>query len=90
MLFVEMNDLESLLRRVAVLRRYTELVEIVSAEGNRQFPQYWTSLLEQCRQVVEEARKWVDSVDADVEEAVFGNEKAKRLMESGDGREGRN
>ena len=88
MLFVEMNDLESLLRRVRMARRFTEVVEKVSVEGNREFPQYWTSMLVQCRQVVEEAKKWMDAVEADVEEAVLGNAKTKRLMESGVWREG--
>ena len=88
MLFVEMNDLESLLRRVGMARRFTEVVEKVSVEGNREFPQYWTSMLVQCRQVVEEAKKWMDAVEADVEEAVLGNAKTKRLMESGVWREG--
>lgn len=88
MLFVEMNDLESLLRRVGMARRFTEVVEKVSVEGNGEFPQYWKSMLVQCRQVVEEAKKWMDAVEADVEEAVLGNAKTKRLMESGVWREG--
>lgn len=88
MLFVEMNDLESFLRRVRTARRFTEVVEKVSVEGNREFPQYWTSMLVQCRQIVEEAKKWMDAVDADVEDAVLGDAKTKRLMESGVWREG--
>ena len=88
MLFVEMNDLESLLRRVRMARRFTEVVEKVSVEGNGEFPQYWTSMLVQCRQVVEEAKKWMDAGEADVEEAVLGNAKTKRLMDSGVWREG--
>lgn len=83
-----MNDLESLLRRVRMARRFTEVVEKVSVEGNGEFPHYWTSMLVQCRQVVEEAKKWMDAVEADVEEAVLGNAKTKRLMESGVWREG--
>ena len=83
-----MNDLESFLRRVRTARRFTEVVEKVSVEGNREFPQYWTSMLVQCRQIVEEAKKWMDAVDADVEDAVLGNVKTKRLMESGVWREG--
>lgn len=88
MLFVEMNDLESFLRRVRTARRFTEVVEKVSVEGNREFPQYWTSMLVQCRRIVEEAKKWMDAVDADVEDAVLGDAKTKRLMESGVWREG--
>ena len=88
MLFVEMNDLESFLRRVRTARRFTEVVEKVSVEGNREFPQYWTSMLVQCRQIVEEAKKWMDAVDADVEDAVLGDAKTKRLMDSGVWREG--
>lgn len=83
-----MNDLESFLRRVRTARRFTEVVEKVSVEGNREFPQYWTSMLVQCRQIVEEAKKWMDAVDADVEDAVLGDAKTKRLMESGVWREG--
>ena len=66
MLFVEMNDLESLLRRVRMARRFTEVVEKVSVEGNGEFPQYWSSMLVECRQVVEEAKTWMDAVEADV------------------------
>lgn len=83
-----MNDLESFLRRVRTARRFTEVVEKVSVEGNREFPQYWTSMLVQCRRIVEEAKKWMDAVDADVEDAVLGDAKTKRLMESGVWREG--
>ena len=83
-----MNDLESFLRRVRTARRFTEVVEKVSVEGNREFPQYWTSMLVQCRRIVEEAKKWMDAGDADVEDAVLGDAKTKRLMESGVWREG--
>ena len=81
-MFVEMNDLESFLRRIALLRRYTDLIERVSVEGNGEFPQYWTNMLVQCRQIVEEAKKWMDAIDEDIEAAVLGDEKTKRLMES--------
>lgn len=81
-MFVELNDLSSYLKRVALLNRYTTIVEVVSVDGNEQIVETWKSMLMQCKEIVDEGRKWMQGVDRDIIEEVLEDEKAEKLVES--------
>ena len=81
-MFVELNDLNSYLNRIALLNRYTAIVEVVSVDGNEQIVETWKSMLMQCKEIVDEGKKWMQTVDKDIIEEVLEDERAGKLIES--------
>ena len=81
-MFVELNDLDSYLNRVALLNRYTTIVEVLSVDGNEQIVETWKSMLMQCKEIVDEGKKWMQGVDRDIMGEVFRDKKTEKLLES--------
>ena len=60
----------------------TMIAELASVGENADWPANWSALMRECRQLVSECKQWMDSVEEEVQEAVFTHSKTRELVES--------